>query len=90
MSGVLALDIPMIDTIGAHVTHISGVIFERLGNDVLATRYLDITTNGVTTREIVGKDALSIKHLAETTEAAHIFLQYLADHPVRELLLAAH
>jgi len=83
--GVLAIDIPMIDTIGSHVTYISGVIFERLGRDVLATRYLDITTNGVTTREIVGKDAMSLEALTGNMERAQAFVRYLTEHPVRDL-----
>ncbi len=87
--GMFAADIQMIDTIGAHVTHISGVIFERLGNDVLATRYLDITTNGITTREIVGKDAMSIEALIGNAERAQVFLRYMAEHPTARML-AAH
>jgi hypothetical protein len=90
--GMLDYDIPLIDTIGAQVNYISGVIFERLGNQVLAIRYLETTTNGVTTREIVGKDAISIEALATEIERAQMFLRYMAEHPTKDLLtvLAKH
>lgn len=85
--GILLPTIPLIDTIGSHVTYIDGVLFDRLGrHQVLATRYLDTIINGVvTTRDIVGKDAMSIEALMANAERAQIFLRYIADHPVKEL-----
>lgn len=76
--GILAFDVPMIDTIGSHVTYVSGVIFERLGNQVLVTRYLETTVDGRTTRDIVGKDAKSIESLIRDTERAKAFLRTIA------------
>lgn len=73
--GILAVEVPLIDTIGSQVNYVSGVIFERLGRDVLVIRYLETTCNGVTTREIVGKDAKSIESLMADTERAREFLR---------------
>lgn len=83
--GIMNFDVPMIDTIGSHVTYVSGVIFERLGNQVLVTRYLETTTNSTVMREIVGKDAKSIEALITDTDRAQSFLQELAANPVRGL-----
>lgn len=81
--GLMEIDTPMIDNVGSHVTYISGVTFERLGNQVLATRYLETTSNGVTTREIVGKDAMSVEALMGNAERGRIFLAELAACPFR-------
>lgn len=81
--GMKAFNIPMIDGVGSHVTYVSGVIFERIGDQVLATRYLETVCDGITTREIVGKDAMSVEALIGNAERAQIFLAELATNPPR-------
>ncbi len=78
---------PLIDNVGPQITYISGVTFERLGSQVLVTRYLETMVGGVLVREVVGKDAMCLTALAGINDAARAFIADCLAHPIRDNVL---
>lgn len=73
--GMLECDIPVVDMIGPNVSFISGVIFERNGDHVLVSLYLETKVGGRVTHEIVGKDAMSFGAFTRTIQNAELFIR---------------
>lgn len=84
--GALVAEVPIIDMVGPHVSMISGVTFERAGEQVLINVYLESKVSGVVTREIISKYAMTFGALAESTLAAAAFMKECTVLPVMGVL----